>query len=166
MGNGNGLSLEERITRLEDIEAIKHLKYEYGHWCDIGYLGEGVGALFTDDGVWVNQQGWGEYQGPEAIAGFITAQQPVMKWAHHALFNPVVTISDDGASATATWNLIVVATMARSDDPGESDAVFISGGYEDELVKVDGAWKFKVMNSIVHYVSNLDEGWVKQPLRQ
>ena len=166
MGNGEGLSLEERITRLEDVEAIKQLKFEYARLCDAGYVGEGVGALFVDDGVWKNQQGWGEFHGPAEIAGFVTAQQPVMAWAHHALFNPVVKISDDGASATATWNSIVLATMVRTDDPNHKDAVFISGGYEDELVKVDGEWKFKLMNSIVHYVSNLDEGWVRQPLRQ
>ena len=166
MGNGERLSLEERITRLEDVEAIKHLKFEYARWCDDGYQGEGVGALFVDDGVWTSPQGWGTYHGPDEIAGFVTAQQPVMKWAHHALFNPVVTISDDGASATATWNSIILVTMVRTDAPDEQDAVIISGGYEDELVKVDGTWKFKLMSSIVHYVSNLDEGWVKQPLRQ
>ena len=166
MENGEGLSLDERITRLEDVEAIKQLKFEYARWCDAGYLGEGVGALFVDDGVWSSPQGWGEYHGPDEIAGFVTAQQPVITWAHHALFNPVVIISDDGASATATWNSMVLVTMVRTDDPDEKDAVIITGGYEDELVKVDGEWKFKVMSSIVHYVSNLDEGWVRQPLRQ
>ena len=45
-------TLEQRITRLEDIEAIKKLKAIYCDICDDMHNPDRIGALFAEDGIW------------------------------------------------------------------------------------------------------------------
>ena len=60
------MSLEERIQRLEDIEAIKQLKAEYCAYCDDGYNPDGIANLYTEDAVWDGGP-FGRYEGRDAI---------------------------------------------------------------------------------------------------
>src|SRR5690606_8918184 len=58
-------ALEARLTRLEDMEAIRRLLIEYGRTFDARDFAA-YGALFAPDGVW--QGGGGaSYTGPDAI---------------------------------------------------------------------------------------------------
>ena len=43
----NQQDLERRIRALEDIEAIKRLKYRYADACDRGYDADALADLFT-----------------------------------------------------------------------------------------------------------------------
>ena len=58
-------TLEQRITRLEDIEAIKKLKAIYCDICDDMHNPERIGALFADDGIWESAD-FGKAVGPQA----------------------------------------------------------------------------------------------------
>ena len=40
-------TLEERLQRIEDIEAIRLLKHRYCAFCDDNYDADGIAALFT-----------------------------------------------------------------------------------------------------------------------
>ena len=158
------MGLEERIQRLEDIDAVNRLKNEYAFWCDDGYNPEKIASLFVEDGVWANPD-FADLVGPEAIADFFRAVGDAVSWAHHCQFNPVVEISADGTSATGTWNFLVLATMAGIDDPDTLEAVVVTGRYDDTFVKRDGEWKFQELSSVTYQQSNLDQGWVRQPFR-
>ena len=46
-------SLERRIKKLEDTEAIKVLKRRYCAYCDDNYDLDGLASLFTEDAVWM-----------------------------------------------------------------------------------------------------------------
>ena len=59
-------ALEQRITRLEDIEAIKNLKARYCDVCDDMHNPDRIGALFAADGIWESPD-FGQAKGPEAI---------------------------------------------------------------------------------------------------
>ena len=66
--------LQKKITRLEDIEAIKQLKARYCEICDHDdYDADAMASLFTEDGSWKGD-GVGSAEGREAIrelfAGF------------------------------------------------------------------------------------------------
>ncbi|WP_413657989.1 nuclear transport factor 2 family protein [Paraburkholderia phenoliruptrix] len=50
---GARFTQEQRLTRLEDIEAIKYLKAQYAEHPDNGYDPEGVASLFVDDVLWL-----------------------------------------------------------------------------------------------------------------
>ena len=58
--------LERRVRALEDIEAIKQLKYRYADACDRGYDADALADLFTEDAVWDGGL-FGRYEGREAI---------------------------------------------------------------------------------------------------
>ncbi|MEQ8660524.1 MAG: nuclear transport factor 2 family protein, partial [Gammaproteobacteria bacterium] len=45
-------ALEKRITRLEDIEAIKQLKVRYSHICDDDHNPDTIASVFAADGIW------------------------------------------------------------------------------------------------------------------
>ena len=45
-------SLEARVQRLEDIEAIRQLKAEYCDICDDSHNPDRIVTIFTEDGVW------------------------------------------------------------------------------------------------------------------
>ena len=44
--------IEGRLTRLEDIEAIKQLKARYCEICDDDHNPERITSVFAEDGVW------------------------------------------------------------------------------------------------------------------
>ena len=58
--------LEQRITRLEDIEAIKQLKARYCDICDDTHNPDRIASVFAADGIWEGGD-FGQAQGHEAI---------------------------------------------------------------------------------------------------
>jgi hypothetical protein len=155
--------LEERIGRLEDIEAIKNLKHLYAHYCDKGYDADRFVTLFVEDSSW-ESNAFGVYHGRDEIHAFIAGIGGEILWALHYMVNPVIDVAEDGQTATGKWVLLEPATMTAAE--GEvQDAVIITATYEDEFVKVDGEWRFKRVSAHFHQVSNLDRGWVRQPFR-
>ena len=64
------LTLEERVDRLESIDAIKRLKAVYCMYCDAKYDAEGICSLFIEDGVWDGGPSFGRYEGHQQIRSF------------------------------------------------------------------------------------------------
>src|SRR6476620_9119734 len=64
------LTLEERVDRLESIDAIKRLKAVYCMYCDAKYDAEGICSLFIEDGVWDGGPSFGRYEGHRQIRSF------------------------------------------------------------------------------------------------
>ena len=58
--------LAKRITRLEDIEAVKQLKATYCSICDDDHNPDRIASIFSEDGVWEGR-GIGHAQGHAAI---------------------------------------------------------------------------------------------------
>jgi hypothetical protein len=164
-GRRTGEPVEERIARLEDERAIIRLKHQYAKYCDEGYDADKFTTLFVEDSVW-ESNAFGVYHGRDEIHGFIsTIGRDSIHWALHYMTNPIIEVADDGESARGTWLLLELATMAPVDGSGEKDAVLITANYEDDFVRVDGEWRFKKVKAQFHQVSNLDQGWVRQPFR-
>jgi hypothetical protein len=161
-GRRDNEPLEERIGRLEDIEAIKNLKHLYAHYCDKGYDADAMASLFVEDASW-ESNAFGVYHGAKEIHGFISEIGNEILWALHYMVNPVIDLADDGQTATGTWILLEPATMTADGDG--RDAVVITAKYEDEFVKVGDEWRFKRVKAHFFQVSNLDQGWVRQPFR-
>jgi SnoaL-like domain len=164
-GRRTGEAIEERIARIEDAEAIIRLKHQYARYCDQGYDADGFASLFTEDALW-ESNAFGVYHGREEIHGFIQSiGKDTIHWALHYMTNPIIDVAEDGESAQGTWLLLELATMAAVDGSDAPDAVLITANYDDEFVRVDGEWRFKSVKAHFHQVSNLDQGWVRQPFR-
>lgn len=147
---------------LDDIEAIRRLKYQYAQHCDAGFEAEALASLFVEDGAW-RSEAFGSAHGRDEIREFFENARSMLTWSMHYMTNPIIDISDDELSAKGRWLLFEPATMV--DGEGTSKAVLIFGAYEDHLVKVDGKWLFQDVHARFHHVSDLDLGWVEQPMR-
>lgn len=159
-----GLSVEDRLVRLEDVHEIQRLKSAYTLACDDNYNPDAICALFTDDGLW-SMNVFGHHQGKENIHAFFTSVSSKIVWSLHTAATPSIEISDDGTTATGTWYLLCPCTLVRDDDEAEKDAVLITGSYQDRFRKVDGRWYFTAITARIHQISNWDQGWVRQPFR-
>ncbi len=145
--------MERRLAALEAVEEIKRLKARYCAYCDDDYDVESIVSLFVEDAVWESAT-FGKYEGREEIRGFFVNAAKMLPFAVHMVMNPIIEV--DGDSATGIWYLFQACTFAE----GEK-AVWGSARYDEEYVKVDGAWKFKDLKLTSHFWTPFDEGWVK-----
>lgn len=130
-------TVEERLQRLEDIEAIRSLLIDYGRALDKRDF-QAYGELFAQNGVW--KGGMGSATGPEAIGKMVEAGFGRMKPEQYTDSNHVMTSMDidlDGDTATA-WSRWLWVVVGDDNKPRVERA----GHYEDKLVRENGQWKF------------------------
>lgn len=138
--------LAARLDRLESIEAIRRLKYDYCAACDDDHDGDAVAALFVDDGVW-EATGVGRAEGRGAIRDlmFGIRNSGRMRNSAHQVFNPRIVV--DGDSATGHWRLLMMYT-ANVDDPDRRHHRIV-GTYDEVYERIDGRWWFRHLDCSV-----------------
>ena len=127
------MDLEVRITRLEDLEAIKQLKARYCEICDDDHDPERITGIFTEDGIWEGR-GIGRAVGHQEIRALFRRFQKTISFSQHMTMNPVIEV--DGDMAKGTWYFFGPFTMAE-----ENQALWQACRYHEDYRKVDGAWK-------------------------
>lgn len=130
-------TLAERLDRLEQIEALKQLKYRYCAAVDANYDADAIAAMFTEDGVWDGGD-LGCFSSREAIReGF---QEPNMSvlWMTHSVMNPIIELSGD--RARCQWYM----WLPKITDDGPSRS-FQGGTHIDRCRRIDGQWLFEHM---------------------
>jgi ketosteroid isomerase-like protein len=152
-----------RLDRLEAVEAITAVKTRYAHLCDALDDPAAIAGLFTEDAVWDGGQ-YGRHEGRAEIEAFFAGIGAQFRWALHLIIAPDIHVSADATTATGSWYLLEPVTMPALEGSGE-DAVVILGRYVDTFRKVDGRWYISRLESHVAHVSDLDKGWVRQPMR-
>ena len=131
-------TVEARLQKLEDVEAIHTLLVRYGRTLDKRDF-EAYGALFAQDGSW--KGGMGTATGPDAIAkmvaaGFERMDPSLYQNSNHVMTSFDVEVDGDTATAWSRWTWVVVGDSGK---PQTERA----GHYEDTLVRERGEWKFK-----------------------
>lgn len=125
------------MAALEDIEAIKQLKYRYFRALDCKHWEELAGTL-TADATAAYDGGRYSFQGRQAIVEFLrdALGSPRVVSMHHG-HHPEIELDTESA-ARGTWYL---RDMVIFRDAG----MVIHGAafYADEYVKRDGAWKIR-----------------------
>ena len=150
--------LERRLRVLEDIEAIKRLKYRYADACDRGYDDDTLADCFTEDAVWDGGL-FGRHEGREAIREFFRGVSSDIPFAIHYMMNPIISV--DGDEASGQWYLFQTCTFADG-----NTAIWGAARYDEQYRRVDGEWKFSRLNLISSFWTPFDEGWVKRPFMQ
>jgi uncharacterized protein (TIGR02246 family) len=130
-------SIEERLRRLEDREAIWQLFQDYRRELDARDFAA-YSRLFAEDGEWVGNLG--SAKGPAEIEALLVRTLEVYPddrtRTYHLVANPVIHVDGDRATAESTWCFIT--RRAEDDEP----VLAMLGRYEDVLTRVDGHWKF------------------------
>jgi uncharacterized protein (TIGR02246 family) len=140
-------TLEERITRLEDIHAIGQLRARYCQALDDGRWDD-LADTFTEDGAFV---GLSTARGRAEMLEFFPQlnSSTVTSWWH---FSSNETVDIDGDSATGTTWLLQPCVVA-----GESQIA--AGRYEDTIVRTDQGWRFHERRVSFFFWSSLETGW-------
>lgn len=149
-------TLEERIRRLEDIEALKQLKGHYAAYCDEDYDAQRLAPLFTRDAIW-DGGALGRFEGRDAIRAFFAGASKVMPFAIHHVTNPILEI--DGDRATGRWYLWQPCVHATGDQ-----ALWLAGRYDDEYRREDGEWRFARVTLDLKMLSPYEAGWSRARL--
>ena len=145
--------LERRLRVLEDIEDIKRLKARYCAYCDDNYNAGAIAGLFTEDAVWDGGIR-GRADGRAGIHDFFVRASQRLPFAIHMVMNPVIEVNGD--TATGSWYLFQACTYAE-----ENQAVWGSGKYDEEYVRIDGVWMFKHLKLTSFFWTPFDQGWAK-----
>ena len=152
-------ALERRVTRLEDLNAIKRLQRAYGYYVDEGQW-DRVAELFADDAT-IEIGLDGVYRGRERIRAYLdalgggrTGLEPGQLNEHFQLM-PVVTLGDDGRTARGTWRAVILAGRLGR------DAFWGEGPYENEYVKENGVWKIRRLHWFQTVYVPYEGGWAR-----
>jgi hypothetical protein len=120
---------------LQEIEAIKRLKYRYVRSLD-QKLWDELGECLTEDCRSAYGDGHFSFDGRAAILAFLKdALGPTTRISSHRVHQPEIELTSP-TTATGVWALddVVIETAAKLTIRG---AAF----YHDEYVKLGGAWK-------------------------
>ena len=138
--------LEARITRLEDIEAIKQLKALYCDICDDMHNPNRIAALFADDGIWESPD-FGTARGHDEIRALFQGFRDMFSFSQHNIMNPRIEIN--GERASGIWYIMGPWTNTKDDK-----AIWMSARYDDDYVKIDGAWKYQHLRARVRMIAD------------
>ncbi len=133
----NNATVEQRLQKLEDTEAIRTLLIAYGRALDKRDFKE-YGELFAKNGTW--KGGMGSATTPVGIQkmvedGFSRMSPELYENSHHVMTSLDVQVNGDSAKSWSRWMWVVHGSDGRPRTER-------SGYYEDTLVREDGAWKF------------------------
>jgi len=131
--------LEARIQALEDIEAIKRLKYKYLRCLDTKHW-DGMAETFAVDAVTSYSDGELSFQGRDEIMKFLRESAlgtPTGMIGVHHVHHPEIEMTGP-TTAKATWALYNYLLH-----PGEHSGLRLCAFYHDEYVKTGGQWLIK-----------------------
>jgi SnoaL-like domain len=157
--NGNETkTLEERVQRLEDVEAIERVMARYGECVDQSYDLAGLEQVLTEDLHW-KSNAFGEYRGR---VEYLNGQAEISKgveWAFHQMVPIRVDVAGD-RTAQGTFYLLMLATFV--DDAGARAPIVLSARYDNSFVDDGEGWRCSRMAVEFHQVSSVTEGWVAE----
>src|SRR5690606_36912937 len=136
-GQTPGLTVEQRLQRVEDELAIRRVLVDYSATQDARDFDAYV-ALFAEDGEWVN--GETVYTGRDAIremlVGLYGETPPGYENAesYHIVSNPQIDLDGDRATARSRHLLVLRG-------PDGAPTPTLAGIYEDEFIRENGEWK-------------------------
>lgn len=147
-------TVEQRLARLEAIEAIKALKYRYLAACD-GKQPQQVRACFADGEVELRYGRIGDFEcADDMVAVFerLGCVDHIVEM-HHAQ-NPRITIHS-ATEASGEWGLYYFMIDTR-----QRIATQLGGSYDDEYRCIDGDWKISksVYNLTSTLITDVSEG--------
>lgn len=148
--------LEERIARIEAIEAIRQLIGLYALAGDRKNDRVMFSGMFTDDAMW-SCEGFGRFEGKPAILEALSdiAASRIL-WSLHFPASPLITIDDGLESASVFWWLWELSTMR--DETGDQSS-FMGGTYEAACVRVGNRWMFRKVVLSLQTITPFRDGW-------
>jgi len=162
-------TIEQRLRRMEDYEAIRQLKAFYAKCADIKYTDDHrrrpqseidaitrrqIDDVFTEDGVWDAGGSVGEIKGRDAIYDHLRLGR--WSFSMHYFLNPHIEL--DGDKAHATWMLWQPCTLSDG-----NRSMLMSAVTEDDYVRTECGWRLKRYRFILKFLTPHDAPWSLAP---
>ncbi len=153
--------LEERVSLLEDLEAIKRLQRAYGYYIE-HWMYEELIDCFANSPDTLLQISVGIFSGKEGVRRYFAGEKErsTNPEALHQIMqlSGIVDIVEDGKKAEGRWYGFGLVSLPQGDGINE---VLFDGIYNVKYIKDSGKWKILQIawNPIVY--ATLDQGWVK-----
>ena len=151
------------VDRVESYEELENLESAYGYYLDKN-LWNDLADLFAHDGSMELAQR-GVYQGQDHVRAFLFAvfgrgkEGPVAgRLGNHLQLQPVIDVAPDGKSAKIRSRMLQQMSL-------NSRASIGGAVYENEAVKEDGVWRFKVDHAYNTFSAGYEGGWAKNASR-
>jgi len=147
--------LERRLAAIEDIEAIKRLKYRYWRHLDLKQWDD-LAVCFAADASVSYGAGKYDFQGVDAIMGFLREALSRERGAvtvHHG-HHPEIDLTG-ATTATGTWALYNYMYNVK-----QNRGIRIGAYYNDRYIKVGSTWKFQHIG--YHYIFH--EEWKRDDI--
>lgn len=138
---------------LEEIEAIRQLKYRYLRHLDSKQWDE-MARTFTEDAACNYSGGQHKYEGRDAIMSFLKEGLPNHRLSMHHCHHPEIEITSE-TTAKGTWALEDYLI-----DTQDNFSLHGAAFYHDEYVKVNGEWKIKFTG----YDRVFEEFWMRSDI--
>jgi 3-phenylpropionate/cinnamic acid dioxygenase small subunit len=130
----NQTAMADRLQRLEDLEEIRQLFVDYGHYLDSGDFAA-YGALFADEGE-VLLGAIGRAKGPAAIEALMRrTMEGAAGSSFHIVSNPIIELDGDRATSEVMWTVV-------TRDKQDQATVSMLGRHRDQLTRERGRWRF------------------------
>ena len=152
-------TLNHRIRRLEEIEAIKRLKAEYCAYCDDAYNPDGIASLFVPQGVW-DGGFMGRFEGADAIREHFAGVSRIMEFAIHHVMNPIISLDSQNLNAASgRWYLWQPCTETTRG----TTALWLAARYEETYRKTGEEWRFVTMTVNPRLFAPYEQGFAEIP---
>jgi 3-phenylpropionate/cinnamic acid dioxygenase small subunit len=130
----NETAMADRLQRLEDLEEIRQLFVDYGHYLDSGDFAA-YGGLFADDGE-VLLGPVGRAKGPAAIEALMRrTMEGAAGSSFHIVSNPIIKLDGNRATSEVMWTVV-------NRDEQDHATVSMLGRHRDQLTRERGQWRF------------------------
>ncbi len=151
---------EHRIGRVKDYYELQNLESAYGYYLDKNLFNNLADLFATDGSMELAQRGI--YKGRERVRAFLLhvftrdgKEGPVEgRLGNHLQLQPVIDVAEDGMSAKIRSRMLQQMSMGGRASIGGAI-------YENEAVKENGVWKFKVDHAYNTYTAAYIGGWAK-----
>jgi len=135
----SAMALEERVQRLEDIEAITSLMARYAMHINKGWNGkvvdvEALRGVFAEDATWESADMQLGDVGIEALLQSVKESTASVEFSMHTFINPVIAVNGD--AATGNWLF-----WAGVKNRGPANVIFMS--VDATYVRTIGGWRIK-----------------------
>lgn len=159
-------AVRHELGMLQDVKAIRELQFKYGYYMD-KCLFAAIVDLFAEDaelrfmgGIYRGRAGARRlYGGATGMNGPVDGLL-----FEHLIVQDIVDVAPDRRTAKGRFRTFMQGGVHETNPnpPPTIPKQFWEGGvYENEYVREDGVWKFKVFDYRVVWQADYDEGWAR-----
>ena len=154
----------QELGILQDIQAVRTLQFKYGYYMD-KCLFPAIVDLFADDAVLYFMGGvFKGKEGARRLYGGATGMNGPVDGLlfEHIIAQDIVDVTPDRKTAYGRFRTFMQGGVHETNTnppPTIPSQFWEAGVYENEYVREDGVWKFKVFNYRVVWQADYDKGW-------